>query len=239
MRYFFDSRVRYSEIGPDNKLTLLSILDYFQDCSTFHAESVGRGIDVLRAEKTAWLLSSWQIVIERYPELGEKIRIWTWPYSMRSFFGDRNYLMTDETGSRVAYANSLWVFTDMEAERAIRVPQREIDAFVYADKLDMEYAPRKIAVSGEGRTAEQIRVMKHHIDTNDHMNNGRYVMVAEEYLPDGFVIRQMRAEYKNAAHLDDVIVPVVYEDADGGRCTVSLNSEEGKPYCIVEFLRAK
>ena len=45
--YTFDSRVRYSEIGEDKKLTLYSLLNYFQDCTTFHSESLGRGMEVL------------------------------------------------------------------------------------------------------------------------------------------------------------------------------------------------
>lgn len=47
MRYSFDSRIRYSEIGEDGRLTLHGILNYFQDCSIFHSELVGRGLDNL------------------------------------------------------------------------------------------------------------------------------------------------------------------------------------------------
>ena len=44
--------------------------------------------------------------------------------------------------------------------------------------------------------------------------------MAEEYLPEGFVIEEMQAEYKKAAMLHDVIVPrVARED---GRLTVAL-----------------
>ena len=49
MNYSFNSRVRYSETGENGKLTLPGVLNYFQDCCTFHAESVGLGGDVLKA----------------------------------------------------------------------------------------------------------------------------------------------------------------------------------------------
>ena len=32
MIYQFDSRVRYSEVDENRRITLLSILNYFQDC---------------------------------------------------------------------------------------------------------------------------------------------------------------------------------------------------------------
>ena len=56
MNYSFNSRVRYSETGENGKLTLPGVLNYFQDCCTFHAESVGLGGDVLKARDRAWVL---------------------------------------------------------------------------------------------------------------------------------------------------------------------------------------
>ena len=35
--YEMKSRVRYSEVGADRKLTLISLIDYLQDCATFHS----------------------------------------------------------------------------------------------------------------------------------------------------------------------------------------------------------
>ena len=100
MRYSFNSRIRYSEVGADYNLTMLSLLDYFQDASIFNSEAVGRDFRVLDRENRAWFLSSWQIVVDRYPSFGETVTISTWPYDFRNVFGDRNFLMTDETKNR-------------------------------------------------------------------------------------------------------------------------------------------
>ena len=37
MPFEFTSRVRYSETDPEEKLTLVSLVDYFQDASTFQS----------------------------------------------------------------------------------------------------------------------------------------------------------------------------------------------------------
>ena len=78
--YSFTSRIRFSEVDTHLTLTLGSVIDYFQDCSTFHSEAVGMNIARLSAMKRAWILSSWQIVPVRFPKLGEKVTISTWPY---------------------------------------------------------------------------------------------------------------------------------------------------------------
>ena len=66
--YQFEGRVRYSETGKDGKLTLESILNYFQDCTIFHSESIGMGLDHLSEREHVWFLSAWQVVIEEYPK---------------------------------------------------------------------------------------------------------------------------------------------------------------------------
>ena len=44
-------------------------------------------------------MSSWQIVIERRPVLGEPIRIATWPYEIKGIYGLRNFAMYDKDGN--------------------------------------------------------------------------------------------------------------------------------------------
>ena len=86
MKYSFDSCVRFSEVGEDQKLTLGSVINYFQDCSTFQSESLGAGVEFLRKQHRVWVSSSWQVVIERYPALCEKIRITTWLMVLSAFW---------------------------------------------------------------------------------------------------------------------------------------------------------
>ena len=57
--YSFDSRVRYSEVDEDRKLSLTGVINYMQDCSTFQSEDLNMGIDYLTEKHRAWLLSSW------------------------------------------------------------------------------------------------------------------------------------------------------------------------------------
>ena len=89
----FDGRVRYSEIDHRGTMTLPALVNYFQDCTTFHSESVGLGMERLREEKKAWVLSYWQVIVERYPKLNEKITVGTFPTAFKGLFGNRNMYM--------------------------------------------------------------------------------------------------------------------------------------------------
>lgn len=233
--YAFDSRIRYSETDSEGKLTLNALLNYFQDCSTFHSEDVGLGLDYMKEIGQVWVLSSWQIVVERYAALGEKVRIVTLPYELRAFLGYRNFAMLDEQGRYVAKANSLWSLLDAGTGKPVAVNDAMKKGYGIDEKLEMDYAPRKITVPQGGVLSEPIVVKKHHLDTNHHVNNGQYVNIAMEYLPDDFVICQMRAEYKKQAFLDDVLYPYVVAVENG--YVISLQDADGKPYVSVEFLQ--
>ena len=55
--YTFDSRVRYSETDEEGNLSVVGIMNYLQDCSTFQSEDLKLGISYLNEEKRAWWLS--------------------------------------------------------------------------------------------------------------------------------------------------------------------------------------
>ena len=79
-----------------------------------------------------------------------------------------------------------------------------------------------------------VTVPKYFIDTNNHMNNAKYVMVAEEYLPEDFSVKEIRVEYKKAAVLGDILVPRV--TIKENEAIVVLVDTEGKTYATVLFL---
>ena len=231
--YSFDSRIRYSEVDNTGNLTFHALLDYFQDCSIFHSEDYGVGIAYLKEKQLAWVLISWQVEIARYPRIGECVRISTWPYDFKGFYGWRNFTMTDEAGNRLAWASSLWALLDTAAGRPVKLPQEMAEAYVLSPALPMEQGERKMKLPQDMTGREPFTVHKFHLDTNQHVNNGKYILMAQEYLPEGFCIGRMRAEYKKSAVYGDTIYPAVKtEDA---KTVVVLGDEAGKPFVIMEL----
>lgn len=235
--YTFRSRVRYSEIDCDGRLSMEALLNYFQDCSTFQSEDLGVGIQYMAEEKQVWVMSSWQIVVKRYPRLSEEIVIGTLPYEFKGFLGFRNFFMETVDGEQLAVANSLWSLLDLATGKPTKPSSYMLDAYQLEEKLPMEYAPRKIVVPEQGRKEEPIVVKLHHLDTNHHVNNGQYVDMAMAYLPENFPVGQLRAEYKKQAFLNDILYPYVADtERDGKRVLViSLRDREGGVYVNVEL----
>lgn len=231
--YTFDSRVRYSEISANGCLDLTSIINYFQDCSTFQSEDLGIGIDYMNQHNKAWVLTSWQIEIKQYPALGEQITIGTWAYAFDRLYGYRNFIMKNQRDEVVAFANAIWILMDLTNKRPVKVDTIDIKKYPLEEKYTMHYSPRKISIPENLETMETYPVVRSNIDTNNHVNNSEYIKMAENYLPANFTIHKMRAEYKNQAVLGDIIVAKRFLDCS--TCTVMLCNETNTPYAIIEF----
>lgn len=231
--YSMDGRVRFSEVDSEKNMTLAALLNYFQDCSCFHSEDIGMGLDDMAGNGYAWILASWQIVIEKFPKFPDRIVITTSPYDFKGTFGYRNFTMEDGTGQKYAYANSIWILMDLKNGRPMKIPEEVWSKYPLSEKLEMDYAPRKIAAGSLGDEKQAITVHKTQLDVNGHVNNGQYVVMAREYVPDGMKVRQMRADYRKAAVFGDRIFPYVTKGQE--KVTVQLCNEEKQVFAVIEF----
>ena len=232
--YEYTVRVRYNEVDEKSSLTDTALLDLLQNCSTFQCEDMGVGVDYYREIGKAWVLSSWQIVIDRRPRLGESLRIQTWSTGIKRALGSRNYRMIDADGNTVVYAYSLWAYIDTATMLMAECPQNEIDIFGISEPLPMKVLPRRIKLMEDMTEHEPMEVKYYFIDTNHHMNNAKYVMAATEFLPEGFEAKTIRVEYIKSARLGDVIYPRTH--VSGEEVTVCMADAEGNTYATVQFL---
>ena len=147
--YTFDSRVRYSE--------------------------------TVRDHHRAWFLNSWRILADRYPALGEKIRIGTFAYGFKGIYGYRHFFIQDEAGNFPIRADSIWFLVDTDTGMPTR-PTEEYTTPYMADPeqvdLHMGETKRKIPLPKELQQIGEIRIQRHHLDTNHHVNNAQYVDIA-------------------------------------------------------------
>lgn len=231
--YSFDTRIRYSEVDENLMLTVPALLDYFEDAALFEAENGRNNLEYLGKRHLAWVLGSWQVIIEKMPRFGENVVVSTFPYDFKGFIGYRNFIMTTENGECIAKASSIWTLLDTQKMRPQKGDEELMKGYDLHEKLEMAYAPRKIDLDGEGMVCDSFTVMKHQIDSNHHMNNVAYIGAAMDYIPDNRKIKGLRAEFKSAALLNDIVVPIVYDTED--KFQVKLTNESGAVFAIVEL----
>ena len=221
--YSFDAIVRYSETHGRPEANAATIANYFQDCAIFDSEQAGIGIEYLKDHNRAWFLISWQIDVERYPVLQEKIRVGTWAYDFKGSMGYRNIVIRDENGANIVQAASQWSYIDTDTLRPVRIEPEVGAAYPLAEKLPME---------GMEETDRRV-VLPYQIDSNNHMNNEAYIALALEYIDSDDMICQIRSEYKRQFVKDECIVIKKAERDD--LIQFVFADEEDQTRCIVEF----
>lgn len=235
--YEYDSRVGFSQCDVNAHLSITSLIDIFQDSSTFQSHDLGVGFETLEKDKLAWIINYWEIDIEKMPKLCDRVIVGTKPYEFKGFLGFRNFCLKDEKGNYLVKANSIWTLLDMEKMRPVKAPDYIREAYILGDKLDMEYGSRKVMIPEEGEASknemEPVMVMLHHLDGNHHMNNGQYIKIAMSQVEGDVAVKRLRADYRQQAMLGDSIYPVVYRMDNVW--VISLNDSEGKPYSVVEI----
>ena len=237
--YEYKVRIGFSECDIYKTFTVTSLIDAFQDCSTFQSEDLNVGFDVLTAHNLVWVINYWELEIKRLPKLCDYVTVGTFPYSFKSCFGLRNFYMKDERGEYIAKANSMWTLIDSVAVRPVKAPDSVVNAYTIEEKLDMQYNSRKVLIpEGDGITVtekEPVIIQSHHLDSNRHVNNGQYVKLAMSEIDDAD-IRSLRIDYRRQAMLGDTIYPVVYEK-DNDRF-VALYDSDRKPFSVAQFVTA-
>lgn len=232
--YSFNSIVRYSEVNKNGRLDPVSIVNYFQDCSTFQSESLDMGIEHLKGIDRAWVLNSWQIEILKDVSLMDEIEIGTWAYDAKGIYGYRNFVINSLDGKRLVNANSIWVYIEMSTGRPVKIKEEDVKAYKNEPKIKMTEYGRKIKTSGESREEVHFNIRKYHIDTNGHVNNGRYIQFAMEYLEDQIDVKAIRAEYKMPAKYGDKVIPYIFESDE--EMVVALKNIQGMTYANIQFV---
>ncbi len=237
--YSYDMRVGFSQSDNSRRMTIPAIIDVFQDCSCFHSDDLGVGFDYLIPKDLVWIINYWEVEILHRPRYGQKLKVGTYPYDFRGFFGYRNFCLkvVNEDGSvgeSIVKANSLWLLMDWVNMRPAKVTEEMKNAYVTEEKMDMTYSPRKISIPDvPAEPLERVVVGTHHLDSNGHVNNGQYIKIAMGSLTDKDDYKRLRVEYREQAHLGDMIQPRLYRDGDIS--VIVLTGEGGNIYTVVEL----
>lgn len=228
-------RIGASALCGRKTLRYSAIVDYMQDCSVFHLLTLDALQKHFKEYNIGMYVVSRQIDIFRLPYYAENITLSTYVYECKQLYGFRNTMIYGENGDLCAVCFGAGAFIDMDSKKPVKIPVEVLQSIPIYEKAEMEYLPRKIAIpdtaSGVAQ-GEPVKVVKYHIDANEHVNNARYVDIAEEAIELGSDVKRIRLDFRTPAKLGDTIIPMVYYSKE--KFTVDLKC--GETSCaVVEF----
>ncbi|MDR1516436.1 MAG: hypothetical protein LBS45_12155 [Synergistaceae bacterium] len=206
--------VPYYGLDMKNSFKSGTLLEFFQEAASQHAQSVGIGVADMQRRGATWVLRRYRVNIRRRAGLGN-ITVRTWYEPKRNLMSVRLFDALDESGAVIANAWSGWIVVDLKRGKPIRLdrilPAEYYDSAGNVEQDEIDQIERQDAKENSSpRYSRDFRVRLRELDLNGHTNHTVYFDWAAETVPDeislNFAPTQLDAEFLASVPRADVTV---------------------------------
>lgn len=171
-------RLRNRDVDMYRRLRTSRLFELLQEASIAHTEALGMGRTMTLDRGLLWVVTLQNVTIKRTPEYDEAVRVLTWPGETMHVMFPRYYRLETDGGEELVSASAIWMLVDEKTRRFV-FPDRygvEIRGVTTGLEHPMPAAPVPLPFAAE--TA--FTVPYSYVDLNGHMNNTRYLDLAED-----------------------------------------------------------
>lgn len=197
------------------KTNIITILYYFneiaQQAGDYYAQKKdSRGDDMCIGEEAfLWMLTNWQIEVDRYPDCGEKLKIKTVARAIDRYYAFREFFLMDSKELVIAQGKSKWVLLDLVSKKPVLAKECMNDLYGVA-KQSLPFVLEEPISSKRPNFERCFEVEKSDIDLYNHVNNVVYAKWVYDSIPfeisDKKHLKEFRIRYKKECHFPDKIV---------------------------------
>jgi medium-chain acyl-[acyl-carrier-protein] hydrolase len=233
--------IHYFNTNHKLQLSIVALMQFFEDIALLQSEEREVGLDYYKENNIAWVLHQFEIRIKEYPKYKDKIVLRTFPTSYLRFYAHRAFKVFNESDDIVISADSIWIFVDTITKRPKTVTNDMYTAYCITPGKNELKKLEEVKQLSEVNYEKEFTVRWSDIDTNDHVNNVRYMVWALETMPIDFLnekdIELVRIAYKREIKYGGSIKSKV-QIISSEEKTISLHSivgEDGKDACLIEL----
>ncbi|MDR1687418.1 MAG: hypothetical protein LBS21_02245 [Clostridiales bacterium] len=208
-------KIPYEGIKTDLTLSFAKLMFLFQETAIAHTNSTVKPMKWYSENRLGFVLTNWDVKVLNYPALYEEMTVYTWPLFFKGIMAQRFFQAFDKGGNEIAYANTKWVFSDLEAKKPARIPAEISDSYggTYSSPHEPDFNfPETEAFKLVN--SRQTITRRSDIDSNWHVNNVKYIEWALDCVPDDIYasgnITQMKTKYKKELRQNEEILLETY-----------------------------
>lgn len=164
--------VAYYDCDINSTMTLSSMLAIVIKTSEKQSEQLGRTSSYIASFGLTWIITNYEIHINRLPKAGENIDITTEAIAYNKYFCYRNFWIYDAEGNQCVLIKATFVLMDKINRKMNHVLPEIIEPYA-SEKITKIYRGEKIEKVTPG-TFLPYRVRFFDIDGNQHVNNAIY-----------------------------------------------------------------
>ncbi|KRL63097.1 acyl-[acyl-carrier-protein] thioesterase [Lactobacillus psittaci] len=234
MEYQEKYQIQYADCDETGTIKLQNLVDAFMHVSNRQLEHTKASSKAMNSANLGWVVTQYQMDIQRLPQVGEVVTLVTKPTGYNRFFEYRDFYLRFN-GQELVKIQSQWVILDLE-KRKIVPPDSELMASFESPLLAHNPRLPRIKVRDSYDKKRSYHVRYDDLDLNHHMTNSHYF---------SWMLDMLEREYLNQHELTKVDIKFSHEVLYGqdvrseceldGDTSYHLISQNGQSSAIAEF----
>ena len=179
--------IRYKDVNDRQEATPVAIMNFVEETAADHCAHIGKNVYDLQKEGRGWVLYAGCFHMDQYPHYREDIKIVTWISKFKGFHGIREYQVLSSDGKFYGGFRGLWLYFDLEKRKPVSVEPVFYERWAMRNKpaIDLDIKPSKKMID-DPDINRSFSVNRYDIDSNNHVNNVRYMQWLMESIPEEF-----------------------------------------------------
>lgn len=203
--YELPFQVRYCDVDAQGRLRLSTLFTLWQECGMAQMQTWGQGNGFTRKQGLLWIVSRQQAEVMRLPGMDEHTVLRTWAGDCRHGIWLRSYELSGHDGAVLVRGGAQWSLLHAES-RTMEMRPGEYGVSLPGCVTGRELPRQKPLRSVTPEHTGAYTVPYSALDANGHMNNARYLDLAQDVLPcRGRAVRWVRMEYHREVLLDQTL----------------------------------
>lgn len=214
--YRTDYKIPFYETDKKGNAKLPHLLSHCLQISGFQSAELGVSDEnIFDRYGLVWVITDYEITIDRLPKYAEEIIIETEAISYNKLFCYREFRLFDQTGQKLMTLFCSFVLLDFNSRKVTPVPE-DVVAVYGAEKIKkMLRGPKYPTLDHPVEKPYHVRYLD--LDMNGHVNNAKYLEWMYDVLPvdflEGHVPETIHLKYAKEVHYGrDIQSQLVLED---------------------------
>jgi len=205
-----DEKVKGYDVDMFQRATIPSMVFKMHESAMQHVLKVGVSAKELAPRKLAWVLHQQYFEFFRQPDLGEALRVTTYPTGLERIFTFRDFKLLDQKNQILAQASSSWILMNTETRKMSKYPEDIESLLIPSNEFEKLPRPPRMKFKIENPIYEkEFHVGFHDLDFNEHLSNFFYFRWMLDTLPNEFLktkqLQSLQMRFKEECYLDDVV----------------------------------
>lgn len=213
--------VQIHEAGPDLKARIKTLFNYMQISADQHSKSLGTSVSTMSEKNLTWVYSRFYAVVNKYPELYEKIYCTTWRSVVLKGLVCREFAINGHDGEVLVRATSSLALIDKTARKPVPIPESITSQLEEGKGRSVDFPGDIVEHKDEYDYIYDVKTRYEDIDINGHMNNASYAGIffesAFENLRDTKIMKSIDISFRGE---------IIY--GDELECTMAAIDSQGK-----------